>query len=131
MLFLTLILRCYVIAAFVIFMVFLQSFLRDKTTPKNHISSWKALGLIAIFWPIIVSLAGLERYLNKASNHTKKSDTLQIEKQNDIPNRAKNDNVIYLNHDSKKPSTLDGSICPIYPNWQHDSKYPIEKKIQG
>ncbi len=120
MLFLTLILRCYIIVAFVVFLVFLLSFLQDKTTRKNHKGSWKVLGLAAIFWPIVVPLACLERHLKKSSAKT--DDSLEVEEWNDVPAQPKKDNVIYLHRYSKKPPTFDGSGCPIYP---------IEKKIQG
>ena len=122
MLFLTLILRCYVVAAFIVFLVFLQSFLRDKTTPKHHKGSWKVLGLAAIFWPIVVPLACLERHLKKSSEKAQRDDSLEVEQWDDVPVQPKKDNVIYLHRYSKKPPTFDGSGCPIYP---------IEKKIQG
>lgn len=122
MLFLTLILRCYLVMAFVVFLVFLQSFLRDKTTPKNHKGSWIVLGLAAIFWPIVVPLAGLERHLKKSSEKAQRDVSVEIDKWDDVPAQPKKDNVIYLHRYSKKPHTFDGSGCPIYP---------IEKKIQG
>lgn len=106
MLFLTLILRCYLIGAFIVFLVFLQSFLRDKTTPKNHKGSWKVLGLAAIFWPIVVPLACLERHLKKSSGKAHRDGSLQVESGNDVPAQPKKDNVIYLHHYSRKPSTL-------------------------
>ena len=122
MLFLTLILRCYLIGAFVVFLVFLQSFLRDKTTQNNHKASWKALGLVAIFWPIVVPFACVERFFKNFSEKAHKDDSLEVKKRNDVPVQPKKDNVIYLHRYSKKPSTFDGSVCLVYP---------IEKKIQG
>lgn len=132
MLFLILVLQCYIVGALLVFTVFLQSFWRDKTTPKNHIGSWKVLGLATILWPLVVPLACLERYLTKVSkNNIKQANTLDVEKCNNSATQPKTNNVIFLNCPLKSPSVLDGSFCPIYPNWQASSPYPIERKIQG
>lgn len=132
MLFLTLVLRCYIVGALIVFTVFLQSFWRDKTTPKNHIGSWKVLGLATIFWPIVVPLACLERYLTNASkNNMKQGHTFDVQNCNPNPTQPKIDNVIFLNCPLKNPSVLDGSFCSIYPNLQASSPYPIERKIRG
>lgn len=131
MLFFSLVLQCYVVGALVVFTVFLQSFWRDNTTPKNHIGSWKVLGLAAMFWPIVVPFAYLERQLTKSSNKAEMAHNLDVQKWNDTPARAKTDNVIFINRPPKNFSGLDGSVCPIYPHLQSSSPYPIEKKIQG
>lgn len=131
MLFLTLVLRCYIVGALVVFTVFLQSFWQDKTTPKHHIDSWKVLGLAAIFWPIVVPLACLERYLTKANKNNMKQAPTFDENCNPSPTRLKTDNVIFLNCPLKNPSILDGSFCSIYPNLQASTPYPIERKIRG
>jgi len=50
----------YLIIAIVCFGVCLKSFLADGATPKNDRSSWIALVILPLIWPIVIPIAGLE-----------------------------------------------------------------------
>jgi uncharacterized membrane protein YczE len=42
----------YFTGATLVFGILLNAFLKDTTTPKNHVTSWIFLAVAAILWPI-------------------------------------------------------------------------------
>jgi MFS-type transporter involved in bile tolerance (Atg22 family) len=44
----------YFAGASVVFSILLTAFLKDGTTPKNHVSSWVFLAIATLVWPVVV-----------------------------------------------------------------------------
>ncbi|MBW4658941.1 MAG: hypothetical protein KME15_09715 [Drouetiella hepatica Uher 2000/2452] len=42
----------YFAGATVVFGILLNAFLKDATTPKDHVASWIVLTVATVFWPI-------------------------------------------------------------------------------
>ena len=51
------ILNLYFTIALVVFGIWLWLFLRDNTTPNNHVVSWIVLLIAPLFWPIVLPLS--------------------------------------------------------------------------
>jgi hypothetical protein len=65
----------YLYGISIFFCYWLIFFLKDKTTPKNHLLSWMVLLVAAGIWPLSALLAIIE-LIDKARN---KHDKLEIE----------------------------------------------------
>ena len=51
---------CYLMIALAVFSVWLEAFWADATTPKTNCTSWAALMLAPLFWPIVLPLSNFE-----------------------------------------------------------------------
>ncbi|MGK7892146.1 MAG: hypothetical protein AB4372_00435 [Xenococcus sp. (in: cyanobacteria)] len=56
----------YLTIASTVFVYWLGLFMRDNSTPKNHLDSWLVLLIAPLFWPIVVPLSICE-LMGKAS----------------------------------------------------------------
>ena len=63
----------YVSGILIFFCYWLIFFLKDKTTPKNHLTSWIVLIIASVIWPLSALLAIIE-LINKAKNKQNESE---------------------------------------------------------
>jgi|GEM_PF-5360788 hypothetical protein len=61
----TLVLGGYSLTSSIIFLKYLQRFIRDSTTANSDQSSWLVLILASLLWPISLPLSALERNVQK------------------------------------------------------------------
>lgn len=128
MLFLTLVFPCYLIVAFLIFIVFLQSFLQDQSTPNTHIGSWVVIGFSVVFWPIVLPLAHLECQSKKSRKNLNSHGSYDVD---------------YPNYTFKKNHTIPfpywrlkaRSLHPLYTDPSYTlyviSPYRIQRKMRS
>lgn len=64
----------YLVIALLMFLFYLQAFLRDRTTPKTDGASWLTLGIGSLFWPIVLPVS-LARLVFRRSPPTSKNHT--------------------------------------------------------
>lgn len=55
----------YLAIALIVFCIWFGLFLKDNTTPNNHLLSWIVLLIAPLFWPIVLPLSAIE-LLSKA-----------------------------------------------------------------
>ncbi len=70
----------YLCGILIFFSYWLVFFLKDNTTPKNHLLSWIVLTIAAVIWPLSAPLAIVE-LVNKAKNKQNESEIEIIEAQ--------------------------------------------------
>lgn len=63
----------YLTIASAVFFYWLGLFMRDNSTPKNHLDSWLVLLIAPLFWPIVVPMSIWEL----VGKTTKKQDLSQ------------------------------------------------------
>ena len=56
----------YLTIASTVFVYWLGLFMRDNSTPKNHLDSWLVLLIAPLFWPIVVPMS-IRELMGKAS----------------------------------------------------------------
>ncbi len=70
---------CYLAITLVVFCIWLSLFLRDRTTPKNHLISWIILLIAPWFWPIVLPLS-IGELTAKARKRKKRQDRIKLER---------------------------------------------------
>jgi hypothetical protein len=76
------ILLWYLAIALIVFCCWLGLFLKDDTTPNNHLLSWLVLAIAPFFWPIVLPLSSIEllgKAMKKRRNKTKAKSPQQIQ----------------------------------------------------
>ncbi len=71
----TIVLGSYSLTSSLIFLKYLQNFLKDTTTANSDSASWSVLILASLFWPISLPLSKLERNVQKAQSSYSDSNT--------------------------------------------------------
>ena len=71
----------YLIGTLCFFCYWLIFFLQDKTTPKNHLTSWIVLIIASATWPLSAPLSMIE-LINKAKNKKAKNKQDESEVEN-------------------------------------------------
>ncbi|NJO46560.1 MAG: hypothetical protein HC835_13505 [Oscillatoriales cyanobacterium RM2_1_1] len=78
---LSLLVKGYFLVSLLAFLVYLKAFLQDSSSSKMDYRSWLVAGLAALFWPIVLPLSCLERWVKRTqaqSYATSNLDTVML-----------------------------------------------------
>jgi hypothetical protein len=70
----------YLAIALIVFCVWFGLFLKDNTTPNNHLLSWLVLLIAPFFWPIVLPLSAIE-LLGKAQAKRRHQTKIKLSQQ--------------------------------------------------